>query len=73
MMPYKPYANTCPKFGIDPNEMLYIGMNVDETMKLKIHWNATAMAIAVPLMVFGKISAMSTQQIGPQLIMNAAL
>ena len=30
-------------------------------MKLNIHWKATAMATAAPRMVFGKISAISTQ------------
>ena len=53
--------------------MLYIGTNVDETMKLKIHWNATAIATAAPRMVLGNISEISTQQIGPQLNMNDAL
>ena len=52
---------------------MYIGRNVDETMKLKIHWNATAIATAAPRMMLGKISEMSTQQIGPQLNMNDAL
>lgn len=56
-----------------PRRILYIGRKVDETIKLKIHWNATAMATAAPRMVFGKISAISTQQIGPQLNMNEAL
>ena len=42
-------------------------------MKLNIHWKATAMATAAPRMVFGKISAISTQQMGPQLNMNEAL
>ena len=42
--------------------MLYIGTKVEETMKLKIHWKATAMAVAWERMVFGKSSAMYTQQ-----------
>lgn len=58
---------------ISPALMLYMGRKVDETMKLNIHWKATAMATAAPRMVLGNISAMSTQQIGPQLNMNDAL
>ena len=58
---------------MEPTLILYIGTKVDETAKLNIHWNATAMAVAAPRMVFGKISEMSTQQIGPQLNMNDAL
>ena len=42
-------------------------------MKFEIHWKATAMATAAPRIVFGKISEMSTQQIGPQENMNEAL
>ena len=53
--------------------MLNIGTNELLTIQLKIHWNATATATAAPRMVFGKISAMSTQQIGPHDIMNEAL
>ena len=45
-------------------------MNVKETMKLNIHWNATAMATADERIVLGKISDKSTQQIGPQENMN---
>ena len=44
----------------------------DETMKLNIHWNATAIATAAPRMVLGKISEISTQQIGPHENMNDA-
>ena len=63
-----------PKFSpMSPSRMLYIGRKVDETMKLKIHWKATATATAAPRIVLGKISAISTQQIGPQLNMNEAL
>ena len=43
-----------------------------EAEKLKIHWKATAIATAAPRMVFGKISEISTQQIGPQENMNDA-
>ena len=53
--------------------MLNIGTNVEDTMKLKIHWKATAMATAAPRMVLGKISEMSTQQMGPHENMNEAL
>ncbi len=53
--------------------MLYIGTNVELTMKLKIHWKATATATAAPRMLFGNISAMSTQQIGPHENMKHAL
>ena len=53
--------------------ILYIGTKVEDTMKLNSHWKATAMATAAPRMVFGKISAISTQQMGPQLNMNEAL
>ena len=73
IVPYRPYVKACPKFSIDPRLMLYIGRKVDDTMKLKIHWNATAIATAAPRIVFGKISEMSTQQIGPQLNMKDAL
>ena len=53
--------------------MSYRGTKVEETMKLKIHWKATAMAVAWLRMVFGKISEMYTQQMGPQLNMKQAL
>ena len=53
--------------------MLYIGTKVDDTMKLNIHWKATARATAAPRMVLGNISDISTQQMGPQLNMNEAL
>ena len=53
--------------------MLYIGTKVDDTMKLKIHWNATAMAVAWLRIVLGKIYEIRTQQMGPQLNMNEAL
>ena len=49
-----------------------MGTKVDDTMKLNIHWNATAMATAAPRMVLGKISAISTQHIGPQENINDA-
>lgn len=49
-----------------------MGTNVDETMKLKIHWKATAMATAAPRMVLGNISAINTQQMGPHENMNEA-
>ena len=52
--------------------MLNIGTNVELTMKFEIHWKATAIATAAPRMVLGNISAMSTQQIGPQENMNDA-
>ncbi len=42
-----------------------MGKKVDDTIKLKTHWNATATATAAPRMVLGKISAIITQQIGP--------
>jgi len=45
---------------------------LEETIKLEIHCAATAMAIAFPRMVFGKISEIRTQQIGPQDIINEA-
>ena len=54
------------------NCILYIGTKVDDTIKLKIHWKATAIATAAPRMVFGKISEISTQQIGPHENMNDA-
>lgn len=55
-----------PNFSpMSPAVMLYMGTKVDDTMKLNIHWKATAMATAAPRMVLGKISAMSTQQMGP--------
>ena len=41
-------------------------------MKLNIHWKATAMATAAERMVLGKISDISTQQIGPHENMNDA-
>ncbi len=64
----------CPNLSpISPKLILYIGTKVEDTMKLNIHWKATAMATAAPRMVFGKISAISTQQMGPQLNMNEAL
>ena len=46
--------------------LLAIGTKEVETIQLKIHWNATAMATAAPRMVLGNTSAMSTQQMGPQ-------
>ncbi len=56
----------CPKRSpMSPRVMLYIGTKLDETMKLNIHWKATAMATAAERIVLGKISAMSTQHIGP--------
>ena len=36
-----------------------------ETIQLKIHWKATAIATAAPRIVLGKTSAISTQHIGP--------
>lgn len=63
----------CPKpVPIDPKLMLYMGTKVLDTMKLNIHWNATAIATAPDLIVLGKISAMSTQHIGPHENMNEA-
>ena len=63
----------CPNLSpISPTLMLYMGTKVDDTMKLNIHWNATAMATAAPRMVLGKISAISTQHIGPQENINDA-
>ena len=53
--------------------MLYMGTKVLETMKLKIHWNATAMAVAWLRMVLGNSSAIYTQQMGPQLNIKHAL
>ena len=53
--------------------MLYIGTKVLETMKLNIHWNATAMAVAWLRMVLGNSSEIYTQQMGPQLNMKHAL
>ena len=50
-----------------------MGTKVELTMKLKIHWNATAQAVAWLRMVLGKSSAMYTQQMGPQLNMKQAL
>ena len=59
---------------ISPRRMLYIGRKVDETMKLKIHWNATAIATCSATDgIQGKISAINTQQMGPQLNINEAL
>ena len=56
----------CPNLSpISPKLILYIGTKVEDTMKLNIHWKATAMATAAPRMVFGKISAISTQQMAP--------
>ena len=51
---------------------LYRGTKVELTIKLDIHWKATAMATAAPRIVLGNISDISTQQIGPQLNMNEA-
>ena len=48
------------------------GTNEVDTIQLKIHWNATAMATAAPRMVLGNTSAMSTQQIGPHENMKLA-
>ena len=45
---------------------------VADTIKLEINCAATAMAMAFPRMVLGKISEMSTQQIGPQDIIKDA-
>ena len=53
--------------------MLNSGTKVELTMKLNIHWKATAMATAAPRMVFGKSSAMRTQAIGPHENMKLAL
>jgi len=62
---YRPFSPSC---------MLYIGMNVEETMKLKIplegYSNSDSSATDL---CWGNISEMSTQQIGPQLNMNEAL
>ena len=52
--------------------MLYIGTNVLLTVKLKIHWNATAIATAAPRIVLGNISEIRTQQIGPHENINDA-
>jgi hypothetical protein len=52
--------------------MLNIGTKVELTMKLKIHWKATAMATAAPRIVLGNISAISTHVIGPHENMNDA-
>ena len=71
--PYRPYVNQWPKSGSEAVFMLNIGTKVELTIQLNIHWKATAMATAAPRMVFGKISDMSTQQIGPHDIMNDAL
>ena len=45
---------------------------LEDTIKFEIHCAATAIAIAFPRMVFGKISEISTQQIGPHDIINEA-
>ena len=50
-----------------------MGTNEELTAKFAIHWKATAMATAAPRMVFGKISEISTQHMGPQLNMKLAL
>ena len=47
--------------------------NVAETMKFEIHCAATAIATAFPRIVFGKISEIITQQIGPHDIINDAV
>jgi len=55
-------------------EVIALGkVHVELTMKLNIHWKATAMATAAPRMVFGKSSAISTHAIGPQENMKLAL
>ena len=46
---------------------------VAETRKFEIHCAATATATAPERIVLGKISEMSTQQIGPHDIMNDAV
>lgn len=46
---------------------------VAETRKFDIHCAATAMATACERIVLGKISDMSTQQMGPHDIMNDAV
>ena len=63
--PYSTYVNVILKASS-------IG-KVDETTKFAIHCAATAIATAFPRMVFGKISEISTQQIGPHDIINAAV
>jgi len=46
--------------------------NVADTIKLEIHCAATAIAIALLRMVFGNISEINTQQIGPHDIIKEA-
>ena len=47
--------------------------NVEDTRKFATHCMATAIATACDLIVFGKISEISTQQIGPHDIMKEAV
>ncbi len=65
---------TIPKIRYVPEgDQFNIETNDELTAKFEIHWNATAIATAAPRIVFGKISAIKTHAIGPQLNMKLAV
>ncbi len=64
IVPYKKYVNGMLNAAKAGKE--------DDTIKFITHCAPTAMATALPLMVFGNISEINTQQIGPHDIINAA-
>lgn len=65
IIPKIEYVPAGDQFNIETNEEL--------TAKFEIHWKATATATAAPRIVFGNISEIITQQIGPQLNMKQAV
>ena len=67
-------THTMPNIEYVPEgDQFNIETNVELTMKFEIHWKATAIATAAPRIVLGKISAINTHAIGPQLNMKLAV